>query len=100
VISDNDAEHLLKFVLKNKTAAHTQIDSDNNIVKDARLTVTNVQFDEIPLGQTFINLATYTHTFNGTGVPTEQKFYGEMGCNGTVGLKFSTPIYMWLLEHM
>jgi hypothetical protein len=23
-----------------------------------------------------------------------------MGCNGTVSLKFTTPIYMWLLETM
>ena len=99
-ISDTDAEHELKFVLKNKTSVHTQIDSNNNIVKDACLTVTNLQFDEIPLGQTFIDLATYVHTFNNTGDPVQQKFYGQMGCNGTVTLPFSTPIYMWLLEHM
>jgi hypothetical protein len=44
--------------------------------------------------------ATYTHNFNGAGAETQEKFYGEIGCNGIVSLKFSTPIYLWLLEHM
>lgn len=100
VISDADHDHCLKFVLKNKTAEHTQIDSENRIVKDACLLVSNLEFDGIPLGQVFFDLAQYEHNYNGTGASTQEKFYGEMGCNGTVTFKFSTPIYMWLLEHM
>jgi hypothetical protein len=99
-IGDADQDYVLKFQLKNKTAAHTEIDSENRIVKDACVTVTNLQFDGIPLGQAFFDLAVYEHDYNGTGTPTEEKFYGQMGCNGTVSLAFSTPIYMWLLEHM
>jgi hypothetical protein len=45
-------------------------------------------------------VAKYQHDFNGTGKLTTQNFYGELGCNGTVSLKFSTPIYIWLLENM
>jgi len=48
----------------------------------------------------FTELATYTHDFNGTKELTQEKFYGVMGCNGTVSLKFATPIYLWLLENM
>jgi hypothetical protein len=44
--------------------------------------------------------AMYTHNFNSTGPSTQDKFYGELGCNGTVTVKFNTPIYLWLLEHM
>jgi hypothetical protein len=44
--------------------------------------------------------AVYTHDFNGTQQEIQDEFYSEMGCNGTVSLKFSTPIYLWLLEHM
>jgi hypothetical protein len=99
-ISDADQDYVLKFQLKNKTAAHTKIDSENRIVKDACVTVTNLQFDDIPLGQVFFDLAVYEHDYNGTGTLTQEKFYGQMGCNGTVSLAFSTPIYMWLLEHM
>lgn len=99
-IADDDGEHELRFVLKNKTSDHTQIDEAGNIVADARLIITDLSFDEIQLGHMVTEHAVYTHDFNGTGQPTQDKFYGEMGCNGTVSLKFSTPIYLWLLEHM
>ena len=99
-INDADAEHKLRFVLKNKAVEHTQIDETGNIIADARLKITNMAFDEIQPGHLVTEQATYEHDFNGTGKPTQDKFYGEMGCNGTVNLKFTTPIYLWLLEHM
>ena len=99
-MSDTDGEHTLKLILKNKTAAHTKIDEQGNIMSDATLTIADLAFDEIKLGHMLTELATYTHHFNGTKELTEVKFYGEMGCNGTVGLKFTTPIYLWLLENM
>jgi hypothetical protein len=99
-ISDADAEHELRFVLKNKAVEHTQIDETGNIIADARLKITNIAFDEIQLGHLVTEQATYEHDFNGTDQPTKDKFYSEMGCNGTVSLKFTSPIYLWLLEHM
>jgi hypothetical protein len=99
-LSDNDGDHELCFVLKNKTGEHTQIDQDGNILKDAVLNVDNLKFDGITLGQLFYDHAVYTHNLNGTAQETLEKFYGSLGCNGTVSLKFSTPMYLWLLENM
>ena len=99
-IEDDEAEHKLRFIMTNKTFAHTTVDDQGNIVSDARLTIADVAFDEIKLGQIFVDLPTYTHNFNGTQPETVDKFYGEMGCIGTVSLQFTTPIYLWLLEHM
>ena len=99
-IDDDDAEHELRLVLKNKTTDHTQVDDAGTIVADATLTITDLAFDEINLGQMFVDHATYTHDFNGTQKEIQDTFYGEIGCNGTVSLKFTTPIYLWLLEHM
>jgi len=100
-INDEDGnEYELRFVMKNKTSDHTTIDEGGNITADARLIITDLNFDEIALGHMFTELAIYTHDFNGTGATTQHKFYSEMGCNGTVSLKFATPIYLWLLEHM
>ena len=96
----DDVAHELRLVLKNKTTAHTEVDEHGNIVADARLQVTDVAFDEIRLGHMFVEQAVYTHDFNGHGKYSKEKFYGEMGCNGTVILKFNTPMYLWLLEHM
>ena len=97
---EDDVAHELRLVLKNKTTAHTQVDEHGNIVADARLQITDMAFDEIQLRNMVSEQAVYTHDFNGTGKVTEDKFYGELGCNGTVSLKFATPMYLWLLEHM
>jgi len=99
-LEEDEDEHELKFVMKNKDLSHTTVDSDGNILSDARLTVSDLAFDEIKLGQIFIDQSTYTHDFNGTQNKIVEQFYGEMGCNGTVSLKFTTPIYLWLLEKM
>ena len=99
-IPDDDAEHELRLIMKNKTTEHTRIDEAGNVVADARLKITDIAFDEIQLGHMVTEQATYKHDFNGTGQPKQDKFYSEMGCNGTVSLKFRTPIYLWLLEHM
>ena len=99
-LADDDAEHELRFVMKNKTFDHTELDADGNIVRDARITISNLKFDQIELGQIVTRQAVYTHNFNGTQEETKEKFYGEMGCNGTVSIKFTTPIYLWLLENM
>ena len=98
--SDADGEHELRFVMKNKTIDQTQIDADGNILKDACLTINNVAFEEMDLGHLFVEQTTYTHDFNGTQAEITDEFYGVMGCNGTVSLKFTTPIYLWLLENM
>lgn len=99
-ITDDEGEHELRLVLKNKTANDTKIDEQGNIISDAVLDITNVCFDGIPLGHMFSVQSQYNHDYNGTGQPVQEKFYGHMGCNGAVTLKFSTPIYLWLLEHM
>ena len=99
-VSDDEDTHELRFILKNKTEEHTRVDADGNILSDATISISNLAFEEIQLDQIFYDHAVYTHDFNGTGQRTEDKFYGTMGCNGTVSLKFTTPIYLWLLESM
>jgi hypothetical protein len=99
-IDEDEADHELRFVMKNKTQTHTTIDEAGNIVTDATLTISDITFDKIALRQIFIDHAEYTHDFNGTQDKIIDKFYSEMGCNGIVSLKFTTPIYLWLLENM
>jgi hypothetical protein len=99
-LPDQIGDHEIKFVMKGKTEEHTKISESGEIVKDARLAIANFAFDQIELGHLFSSLAIYEHDFNGTQNITQEKFYGEMGCNGTVSLKFTTPIYLWLLENM
>lgn len=97
---DDGSEHEFRFIMKNKTQDMTQIDEAGNIVKDACLTISDAAFDEIKLGHVFFEQVKYCHDFNGTQDLTETQCFGQLGCNGTVSLRFSTPIYTWLLEHM
>lgn len=99
-LDEDESAHELRFIMTGKTYEHTTIDSAGNIVKDTSLTVSNVMFDKIALNQLVVDHAVYTHDFNGSQDQIQDKFYGIMGCNGEVKLKFATPIYLWLLEHM
>ena len=98
--ADTDGKHQLRFVMKNKTESHTTIDEAGNILTDCRICINNLSFDQIQLGQILVDQAVYEHNFNGTADTVQDKFYGEIGCNGTVTLAFTTPVYLWLLENM
>ena len=99
-LADDDGEHELRIVMKHKTEAHTDVDESGEIVRDAVLTISDIKFDEIALGHTFLEKTVYTHDFNGSGDSIIDRFFGDMGCNGTVSLKFSAPTHLWMLENM
>ena len=93
-----DGDHELRLIMKNKTVDHTTVDEDGEIVKDACLGISNFSIDNIELGHTFFEQCNYHHDFNGTQEPIDDDFFGTMGCNGSVILKFRSPVYIWMLE--
>lgn len=95
-----EQEHTFKIILKDKNDSNTKIDDAGNILKDSLIDVKNISVDEINIDQLFSELSVYRHDNNGHGQLTENKFFGHLGCNGVVELKFSSPIYLWLLENM
>jgi hypothetical protein len=99
-ISDADGDHELTFEMFGKLPEHTKITETGEIVSDVLLEISNLTLDGIDLDQIFQPLAVYHHDFNGSQAPADHKFHSHMGCNGTVTVKFATPIYLWLLENM
>ena len=97
---EDEQEHSLRIILKNKLTCHTSLDSNGNIESDSLILIKNISFDGIEIDHLFSEQSAYTHDYNGTGDKVTEQFYGQMGCNGIVELKFSTPFYLWLLEHM
>ena len=95
-----ETEHLLCFEMSGKLPEHTTISESGEITQDRLIKISDVAFDDIILGQVFIEATKYRHDYNGTGNFVEEKFYGAIGCNGRVEMRFSTPIYLWLLENM
>jgi len=96
----DDESHVLEFVLSDKMPEHTRITEQGEIISDVTVRIQDIAFDDISIDQIFSELAEYHHDFNGTQPAIVDRFYGEMGCNGTVRLEFTTPIYLWLLETM
>jgi hypothetical protein len=98
-LSNDESDHELRFVMKNKTAGHTQFNESGDVIADASLIISDLAFDKIQLGNIVTEQAVYTHNFNGSQSEIKDKFHSVMGCNGTISLKFSTPVYLWLLEY-
>lgn len=98
---EDEQEHCLKVTMKGKLHEDTKIDRNGNIIEDAVIDIKNISFDDIEIDQLIYDLSQYIHDGNGTeSTKSVHKFYGHMGCNGYVELKFSCPIYLWLLENM
>jgi hypothetical protein len=95
-----DAVHVLEIEMMGKLPSDTQIDSAGTILSDRAITIENLAFDEIALGQLVTDLAIYTHNFNGSQDTIQDQFFGSMGCNGIVRIEFSSPVYLWMLENM
>jgi hypothetical protein len=100
ISDDDDLAHELRLVMKNKTEEHTEVNDLGDIVRDARLVISELCFDGIKLGNIVAEKAVYEHDFNGSMEKSLHEFFGEMGCNGTVKIEFTTPVYMWMLEHI
>lgn len=98
--NDADGDHVLEFEMTGKTPDHTIVDDQGQILSDQFIVIENISFDNISLGNMFSEIAEYHHDFNGSQPATVDRFYGIMGCNGKIRLRFSTPIYLWLLENM
>ena len=97
---EDEKEHCLYIVMKGKTQADTQIDDQGNIISDAVIDIKNIALDEINIDQLISELGQYIHNGNGSHDLIKDQFFGTLGCNGCVELKFACPVYLWLLETM
>lgn len=96
----DDQTHSLVFEMRGKKPTHTQVSPSGEILTDRVIQISEVAFDDIALGQMFLEQCQYHHNANDSAEPMIDSFYGTMGCNGRVEMHFTTPIYLWLLENM
>lgn len=98
-VDDTPADHSLKLVMSGKNRRHTQIDSAGEIVSDVYFQINRLEFEELDMHEIFcLGKPCYSHSFNSSNPEFVDEFYGQLGCNGTVSIDFSTPIYLWLLD--
>lgn len=95
-----DQEHSFEIELQGKLPVHTHIDEHHMILSDVTVEIGSIALDDIELGHVFSEQAVYHHDHNGTTDPVRDQFFGVMGCNGRVTLRFHSPVYLWLLENL
>ena len=92
--------HVIEFELSGKLPEYTQVDDRGNIVQDCLVNIRNKTFEDIDVDYAVDTHTVYHHDFNGHGPAVSETFCGIMGCNGRARFEFSTPIYLWMLEHV
>lgn len=100
-LPDHAGQHQIKLVMHGKNYQHTKLDAQDNILDDVYFLIEKLEFEEIDLRDVFCQgRPCFTHSFNGSKPEFVDEFYGHIGCNGTVNLEFTTPIYLWLGEFL
>jgi hypothetical protein len=101
-IDEDSADHELKLVMSGKNRTHTIVDNKGQIINDICFTINRLEFEELDMHGVFClgKRSRYRHSFNSIQPEFDDEFYGNMGCNGTVFMPFSTPIYLWLADNL
>jgi hypothetical protein len=100
-IDEVQADHVLTLVMSGKNASHTKIDDQEQMVDDVYFLIQKLEFEQLDMKEIFcLGYPCYTHSFNSADPVFVDEFYGQLGCNGTVELCFSTPIFLWLDQYL
>jgi hypothetical protein len=100
-INEDPADHELALVMSGKNRSHTVVDNNGEITSDIYFTINRLEFEDLDMRELFcLGKQCYTHSFNSSQPEFLDEFYGIIGCNGTVNINFSTPIYLWLLDYL
>ena len=101
-IDEDPADHELKLIMSGKTSEHTIVDNNDQITSDIFFIINRLEFEEIDMKEVFClgQRSRHRHSFNSVQPEFDDEFYGEIGCNGTVFMPFSTPIYLWLANNL
>jgi len=100
---ENDTENYLTVEYHNKDSKQdVQLGHDGAISKDKRVEITSISFDDIELD--LFQLTDYnTFRYESTdpeGVDAHGFDSTKLSWNGKTTLRFTTPIYIWLLENL
>ena len=90
-----EGDHMIEVILTNKDGRRDTIVEDGKIVKDMLLVVDSILLDEIDLGYLITSKSSYD-----TDDGLNHENMTHLGWNGSWKMNFSSPIYMWLLEHL
>ena len=106
---DEGKEYELIIKRSGKTVSQTVVNDKGDILNDQLLNIKSIEIDEIDIGSLVFE-GIYTPEYpepwasqqREAGTELRESFKNVicMGHNGTWRFKFTSPFYMWLLEHL
>jgi hypothetical protein len=100
-IDEDPADHTLALVMSGKNQSHTVVNDNDEITNDIYFKIDRLEFEDLDMQEVFcLGKECYTHSFNSNQPEFLDEFYGIIGCNGTVKINFTTPIYLWLVDYL
>jgi len=100
-IDEDPADHELTLIMSGKNQSHTVVNDNGEIISDIYFTINRLEFEDLDMREVFcLGKQCYWHNFNSDQPEFLDEFYGVMGCNGTVKINFTTPIYLWLADYL
>jgi hypothetical protein len=100
----------LVIEFKNKSTYDTILDTNGNIIEDLLLNIDWIEIDEIDLGPLLWTASDYFPDYpkvyqakmlaEGNELEKSIKSCVNLGWNGRWVLSFTSPFYVWLLEHI
>ena len=100
---EDDTENFLTIEYHNKNAKHDVVLGEDGMpILDKRVEITSISFDDIELD--FFQLTdpdTFKYeTIDPEGYETTSFDATKLAWNGKTTLRFTTPVYIWLLENL
>jgi len=102
----DEGDNILGIESLNKLPEDTIKDESENVIDDMLLTIESIEIDDVDLGSLKWSVSLYYPKYPEVYLDEEQKKILEikncvhLGWNGTWKLPFSSPFYIWLLEHI
>ncbi len=98
---EEDQQHKLTIVYDNKSARHDVVLQDGLPIKDKRIEINRISFEDIDLDPFTLtpNSLSYTTT-DPQGENTTGFDATKLSWNGSTILLFESPIYIWILENL
>ena len=99
---EDDTENFLSIEYNNKDPRNDVVFNGNDIIKDKRVLIKNITINDIQLD--FFSLDNPESLSYVPIDPTAKSSIGvpatKLSWNGCTTFKFSTPIYIWILENL
>ena len=98
---EDDADNFLMIEYQNKNPIKDVVIENNEILQDKRVEIISISFDDIQLD--FFELddkEKFCYKSTDEEIETTGFDASKLSWNGKTTLKFTTPVYIWLLENL